>query len=498
MNLSLAVSVPSLLIDAHRALKICQADPQGAEWIGLRWLSENTHYRIVRNEICETNSVGLSLGVMIEVLFDGHFGYAGTCDLSDSGIKETYRRALHLAKAAAPYKIHHFTVEQRPKAVGHYRSPAFQGLDGQTLKEFIDLLLVASKSLKVSAQIISALAFARLVETDIHFVSSNGSDVHQQFVLVSTHFQATAQDGSESQSRSDKGSLARSLQTGFEFFDLDEIQANCQKAGEEALQLLKAPNCPTEKMDLLLAPDQMLIQIHESIGHPLELDRILGDERNYAGWSFVKPEDFGRLQYGSPLMNVTFDPTVPGEFASYNFDDGGLKATREHLIKDGKLVRGLGGLESQIRLGQQGHPIPGVANFRSASWNRAPIDRMANINLEPGTGNLKQMIEQTERGIYMQANISWSIDDYRNKFQFGSEFGQLIENGKLTKVVKNPNYRGITVPFWNSLKAVGSANEVEIFGSPFCGKGEPSQVIRVGHAAPPCLFEKIEIFGGGE
>jgi len=498
MDLSLAVSLPPTSIDAHRALKICQADLQGAEWIGLRLLSENTHHRIVRNEISETNSVALSQGVMIEVLFDGHFGYAGTSDISESGIKESYRRALGLAKAAAPYKIHQFTVEQRPKAVGHYRSPVFQGLDGQTLKEFVDILFTASKALKVSSQIISALALARMVETDIHFVSSNGSDVRQQFVLVSTHFQATAQNGSESQSRSDKGSLARSLQMGFESFNLDEIKAHCQKAGEEALALLTASNCPTETMDLLLAPDQMLIQIHESIGHPLELDRILGDERNYAGWSFVQPEDFGRLQYGSKLMNVTFDPTVPGEFASYSFDDGGLLATREHLIKDGKLIRGLGGLESQTRLRKQGHPVLGVANFRSASWNRAPIDRMANINLEPGTSNLKEMIEQTERGIYMQANISWSIDDYRNKFQFGSEYAQLIENGRLTKVVKNPNYRGVTVPFWNRLKAVGSADEVEIFGSPFCGKGEPSQVIRVGHAAPPCLFEKVEIFGGGE
>lgn len=498
MEISLAFSLPQKPIDAHQALKICQNDPQGAEWIGLRFLTENTHHRIVRNEISETNSIHLSRGVMIEVLFDGHFGYAGTSDISENGIKSAYRKAMSLAKAAAPFKIHQFTIEQRPKAVGHYRSPAFQGLDGQSLKGFSDLLMSASKKLKVSAQIVSALAFARLVETDIHFVSSNGSDVHQQFVLVSTQFQATAQEGSESQNRSDKGGLSRSLQLGFESWQTDEIMARCQSAGEEALQLLKAPNCPRDTRDLLLASDQMLIQIHESIGHPLELDRILGDERNYAGWSFVKPQDFGHLQYGSKLMNVTFDPTVPGEFASYGFDDGGHEATREHLIKEGKLVRGLGGLESQNRLREQGTPIPGVANFRSASWNRAPIDRMANINLEPGDSSLQKMIEQTERGVYMQANISWSIDDYRNKFQFGSEFGQLIENGRLTKVVKNPNYRGITVPFWNSLKAVGSADEVEIFGSPFCGKGEPSQIIRVGHATPPCLFENVEVFGGAE
>lgn len=192
-------------------------------------------------------------------------------------------------------------------------------------------------------------------------------------------------------------------------------------------------------------------------------------------------------------MNVTFDPTVEGQFASYAFDDCGNPATREYLIKDGLLLRGLGSLESQDRLG-----LPGVANFRSASWNRAPIDRMANINLEPGSSSLGEMIASVERGVYMTSNRSWSIDDYRNKFQFGCEYARMIEDGKLTQVVKNPNYRGVTVPFWNALQMVGNRDEWEVFGSPYCGKGEPSQIIRVGHASPPCLFSGIEVFGGSQ
>jgi predicted Zn-dependent protease len=232
-----------------------------------------------------------------------------------------------------------------------------------------------------------------------------------------------------------------------------------------------------------------MLQIHESIGHPLELDRILGDERNYAGWSFVKQEDFGHLQYGSPLMNVSFDPGRVHELASYDFDDGGNRATRKMLIEYGVLKRGLGSLESQARSG-----LPGVANFRSASWNRAPIDRMANINLEPGTSSLGELIGQVERGVLMRTNRSWSIDDYRNKFQFGCEHAQLIENGVLGKVVRNPNYRGVTVDFWNRLAGVG--RDAETHGTAFCGKGEPSQIIRVGHASPPCLFRDVEVFGG--
>jgi predicted Zn-dependent protease len=237
----------------------------------------------------------------------------------------------------------------------------------------------------------------------------------------------------------------------------------------------------------------MMLQIHESIGHPLELDRILGDERNYAGWSFVKLEDFGRLQYGSPLMNVTFDPTIPEEMASYAFDDVGNPARREFLIEKGVLKRALGGLESQARSG-----VPGVANSRACSWNRAPIDRMANINLEPGASSMEEIISSVERGVLMESNRSWSIDDFRNKFQFGCEYAKLIENGRVTKTVRNPNYRGVTVPFWRSLKKVGDRSTTGIYGTPNCGKGEPNQIIRVGHASPVCLFENIEVFGGAE
>jgi predicted Zn-dependent protease len=244
-------------------------------------------------------------------------------------------------------------------------------------------------------------------------------------------------------------------------------------------------------MDVLLAPDQMILQLHESIGHPLELDRILGDERNYAGTSFVTPEMFGTYRYGSDLLNVTFDPSRPEEFASYGFDDEGQPARREYVIRNGILLRGLGGVVSQARSG-----LPGVANARATSWNRPPIDRMANLNLEPGESGFAQMVAAVERGVYMQTNVSWSIDDSRNKFQFGCEWGQLIENGTLTAVVKNPNYRGVSATFWRNLKMVGDLSTFEVLGSPYCGKGEPNQVIRVGHAAPACLFADVEVFGG--
>lgn len=244
-------------------------------------------------------------------------------------------------------------------------------------------------------------------------------------------------------------------------------------------------------MDLLLAPDQMVLQIHESIGHPLELDRILGDERNYAGTSFVTMDMFGKYQYGSPLLNVTFDPSRPEQAASYAFDDEGRPAERQFIIKDGILLRPLGATVSETRA-----DYDGVASARADSWRRPAIDRMSNLNVEPGKEFFDDMVDSIENGIYMQTNCSWSIDDSRNKFQFGCERAQLIENGKLTKVVKKPNYRGISASFWRSLKAVGNGSTLEVLGTPNCGKGEPNQAITVGHASPPCLFANVDVFGG--
>jgi predicted Zn-dependent protease len=489
MPTHLAIQADFPEFDPHAALALIRAE---ADWIGLRFVREDTHHRGVRNQHPESNAVSFEQGVMIEALVDGQIAYAGTSDLSDTGLIAAARRAAQLAQASARFKVFPCSEALRPKAQGRYRSPRRLSLDAASLGEFTDRLIEASRHLKVSDRIVTATADAVFTDTQVRYISSNGSDIDQRFLTVAQYFAAIARDGAETQQRSLNGPTARCWQAGPEAFDWDRLYAECEQVGREALELLDADNCPDETLDLILAPDQMLLQIHESVGHPLELDRILGDERNYAGWSFVKPEDFGRLRYGSERMNITFDPTLAGQFASYAFDDSGHPATREYLIRDGLLLRGLGGLESQVRLG-----LPGVANFRATNWNRAPIDRMGNINLEPGDASLDEMIASVQRGIYMQANRSWSIDDYRNKFQFGCEYARLIEDGQLTKTLKNPNYRGISVPFWNSLKTVGRREEFQAFGTPDCGKGEPNQVIRVGHGSPPCLFTAVGVFGGG-
>ena len=471
--------------------KLLSAVDVNAEWVGLREVYEAHTPRMIRDGLPVANSRTSTHGLMVEVLADGQFGYYGTPDLTQKGVAAAAEKAFLQAKLAARHSIFQFDKSARPVYKGEYLSPFKKGRDSLSAGRLNQILIEAYNHLKVSDKIVSASSLCQIIETNCRFVSSSGSDINQEFLMLEFDLSATAAEGANQQTRTFGGMRGTCRQMGMEFFDQQEIFANANRIGQQAIELLYADECPSDTMDVVIAPDQMMLQIHESVGHALEVDRILGDERNYAGWSFVKLEDFGNLKYGSDLMNITFDPTLESEFASYAFDDGGLKARKEYLIKDGILLKGLGGQESQIRSG-----LDGVANFRSSGWNRAPIDRMANINLEAGESSFEELISSVKHGVYMESNKSWSIDDYRNKFQFGCEYGRLIENGELTRVVKNPNYRGISTPFWNSLKGVGNNDTFGIYGTPNCGKGEPNQVIRVGHASPMCLFGDIQVFGG--
>src|SRR6185437_1392943 len=251
-----------------------------------------------------------------------------------------------------------------------------------------------------------------------------GGDVVQRFRFLFPSVGVTAHADGVTQQRSLNGYRGICQQGGLEVLARFGFEDAGTRIATEALELLAAPNCPSGRMDVLLAPDQVVLQIHESIGHPLELDRILGDERNFAGTSFVKLDMFGTYRSGSPLLNLTFDPTRPEELASYAYDDEGSHAEKTYLIRAGILERPLGGATSQARAG-----MPGVANARADGWNRPPIDRMANLNLEPGDATFDELVASIEHGVMMQTNSSWSIDDSRNKFQFGCERGRLIEDG---------------------------------------------------------------------
>jgi len=461
-----------------------------ADFVSLRVVRERSEALTVRRGVLQPVQSGDDLGAMITVVQGGGVGYAGTSDVSDAGLREAAQRALAWARGTAGRTVVDFSRVVMPRPQGSYRTPVRTPWTSVPLAERIDLVRAECARLAIDPRIVDWQASLWNIEVDTLYVTVDGARVDQHLSLVVPNLSATANEGTETQVRSLAGrGICR--QGGLEVLDATGFHTQAPRIAREALELLEAPNCPSGKMFLLLAADQMYLQIHESIGHPLELDRILGDERNYAGTSFVTPEMFGTYRYGSRLLNVTFDPAVPGEFASYGFDDDGVKAERTHIIRDGVLLRPLGSAISQARAG-----LDGVANSRASSWNRAPIDRMANLNVEPGDASIDDLVAMVDHGVLMSSNCSWSIDDSRNKFQFGCEWGRLIDNGVLGAVVKKPNYRGISATFWRNLVRVGNGETRDVLGSPFCGKGEPNQIIRVGHASPACLFADVDVFGG--
>jgi predicted Zn-dependent protease len=470
------------------AVRLAALAPGDVEHCSLRYVEERSEHLSVRQGVVEPVHTGVDAGVMVTVWDRGGTGYAATSDLTDAGLTAAIEDARRWSRLTAGLTVLDRCPHGHP--TGEYASPVERPWAGISLADRIDLLRGQCDALAVDPRIVDWEASLARVDIDTLTVTNGGGHLAQRFRHVFPGLRATANDGSNTQTRTFGGG-AFCGQGGAEVLDRYGFADAASRVGDEAVALLEAPNCPDGTMDLLLAPDQMVLQIHESIGHPLELDRILGDERNYAGTSFVTPDMVGRYRYGSELLQVTFDPTVPGQLASYGFDDDGTPASREVLIRDGILERPLGGAVSQARTG-----LPGVATSRASSWNRPPIDRMANLNVEPGTSSFEELVGSVERGVYMATNNSWSIDDSRNKFQFGCEWGRMIVDGELRQVVRNPGYRGISATFWRSLKGVGDAATRQVMGTPNCGKGEPNQVIRVGHASPACLFGGVAVFGG--
>lgn len=436
-------------------------------------------------------------GVMVTVVDRGGLGHAATGDASEAGLREAFERARRLAHAVAGRGVYDASALARVTGQGRYRTPVGQPVAASGLRERLDRVAAANQATRIDPRIVDSEASLWTIDCEQRFVTGDGADAWQQWQIVIPNLSATAQVGGVTQTRSAAGQYnGYCQQGGLEVLQRAAFDDDGPRVAREALALAQAPQCPSGRMELLLMPDQMMLQIHESIGHPLELDRILGDERNFAGTSFVTLDMFGHYRYGSELLNVSHDPGRPEQLASFAFDDEGTPAERRMIIERGILQRPLGGSLSQARARALGADVGGVATARACSWNRAPIDRMSNLNIEPGDASLEAMIGAIGFGVLMRTNLSWSIDDSRNKFQFGCEYGQVIRDGRLAEVVRNPNYRGISATFWRSLVQVGDASTFEVMGTPFCGKGEPSQVIRVGHAAPACRFSGVDVFGG--
>jgi predicted Zn-dependent protease len=472
------------VIDEFRALA------PAVDFWSLRLVSNARESLSVRQGVVEPPSHCMSRGAHLSFIDRGGMAYAATGELTREGLHRARDEALEWLDVARRYALFDVAGIRRPGRSGHYATPVTTPWESWALCEKLDLLRDVDRHLRLSDGIVDRQAGLGRRHTDMLLVTSDGIEIEQSFDYVMPGYVAVANTGTQTQMRTG-GGWGSARQGGLEQLAAFDFPASASRVAEEALALLAAPECPTDSASLLLLPSQMMLQIHESIGHPLELDRILGDERNYAGASFVTLDMFGRYRYGSELLNVTFDPGIAAEMASYGFDDEGAHAERSHLIRGGILQRPLGGAVSQARA-----ELAGVAAARACDWNRPAIDRMANLNLEPGASSLNELIASVEYGVLMETNRSWSIDDSRNKFQFGCELGRVIRDGETRGLVRNPSYRGISATFWRNLAGVGDATSFELWGTPSCGKGEPNQMIQVGHASPACLFHDVEIFGG--
>jgi predicted Zn-dependent protease len=463
----------------------------GVDFWTLRLSSEMHEAVSVRQGVIQPIYNHLARGALLTVVSGDGCGYAATSDLSDAGLKRAAARARDWARQSSTLGLLNAGDYPRPAARARYETPVRTHWDALSLDEKVALLQDANSALKINDRIVDWSASLGYGRDDVVFTSGDGAHIEQRFHYIHPDLYVVANEGSQTQYRTGGGAQS-ARQGGLEQLELLDFPGAAPVLAEQAVALLSAEDCPEGTMDLVLAPSQMILQIHESIGHPLELDRILGDERNYAGTIFFTRDMFGSYRYGSDLLNVTYDPGRTEQLASYACDDEGTPARREYIIRNGILQRPLGGATSQARTG-----MPGVANARQAVWYRPPIDRMANLNVEPGEQTVEAMIAGIERGVYMETNRSWSIDDSRNKFQFGCELGRVIENGELKGLLRNPNYRGISATFWRNLAGVGNDDSFDVQGVTNCGKGEPNQSIYVGHASPTCHFRNVEVFGGG-
>ncbi|UCD71393.1 MAG: TldD/PmbA family protein, partial [Syntrophobacterales bacterium] len=275
---------------------------------------------------------------------------------------------------------------------------------------------------------------------------------------------------------------------GYEFIEGLDLPGNAERTADQAAQLLFAQACPSKVTTLILDSSQLALQIHESVGHPIELDRVLGMEVAYAGTSFLIPGKRGSFRYGSDSVNINADATIAGGLGTFGYDDEGVKAQRIPILQNGIFVNFL---TSRETAGEDGSRPNGT--MRAESWNRIPLIRMTNINLQPGSWTFEDMVADTDDGIYMVTNRSWSIDDRRLNFQFGTEIAWEIKKGKMGKMFKNPTYTGITPHFWSSCDAVANEKEWRLWGLPNCGKGQPGQTAHVGHGAAPARFRNVKV-----
>ena len=460
----------------------------GAGYADVRAVDTTSESLTIEGELVETLERSQSAGYGVRVLADGAWGYAATSDLDDSRASEVALRAFEVARAGATAISRPVELVPEPVHVDSWATPVERDPFSVALEERIALLVTATNVMRRVQGVKVARGTMDLVRQQTWFASSEGSFIDQDIVHTGAGIEATAVAESEVQTRSYPGSFRGHYGAGgYEIVEAMALRENAQRTAEEAVALLTAPECPATHTTVVLDGHQVMLQVHESVGHPTELDRVLGMEAAFAGTSFVGLEDPGSLRYGSDLVNITADATVPGGLGTFGYDDEGVAAQKVDLIRNGVLTGWQTSRETAAAAGAD----RSNGTMRAEGWENFPLIRMTNINLLPVTGSLEDLFADVRDGIYMATNKSWSIDDKRKNFQFGCEIAWEIRNGRLGRMLRNPRYTGMTTDFWSSCDAIAGGDEWRVWGTPNCGKGQPGQTMRVGHGTAPARFTNV-------
>jgi len=466
----------------------------GVSYVDARIVDNRSRSLATKNGKVSHASDAESLGIGMRVLADGAWGFAASDDLSRAAIESAAARAFAIAKASAQVKQQNVQLAPEKAVTAQWATP-FQ-IDPFTIsiEQNLDLLLKIDAEMRAVPGVTLAETSMNFHREEQWFASSEGASIHQTKYSTGAGYAAYAFAGTEIMKRSYPNSFGGQWQNkGYELIGELKLVENARRVAEEAVALHKAEQCPEGILTIILDSSQLGLQIHESVGHPIELDRVLGMEANFAGTSFLTLEKLRKLRYGSELVNVVADARQehgPG-LGTFGFDDEGVPAQCTPIITNGLFTGYLSSRETAHTIGEQ----RSGGTLRAEGWNRLPMIRMTNISIRPGEKplTLEQLIGDTDDGVYMETNKSWSIDDKRYNFQFGCEIGWEIKKGKRTRMLKNPSYSGITTEFWNSMDAICSSDAWTLWGTPNCGKGQPQQVIGTGHGAAPARFRNIRV-----
>jgi TldD protein len=471
-------------------LALDAADAAGAQYADIRVTERETESLTVKNGALEAATSNLSTGFGVRVLVDGAWGFAGSAVMTRPEVERVTREAVEIARASGLAAGDPVQLDDTPPQVARYATPVREDPFGISIDDKLGILFEADAAMAAVPGVMvreGSIEGARERKT---FASSEGARIEQELTEAGAGIEATAVNESEAQVRSWPNSAGGQHVTGgFEAVRAMDLPGNAQRIAEEAVALLSAAECPSEPMTLVVDSSQMALQVHESCGHPIELDRVLGMEASFAGTSFLTLDKLDSLRYGSEIVNIDADATAPGGLGTFGFDDEGVPAQNVPIVSGGRFVGYLTSRETAPVIGRRS-----MGSSRASGWNVIPLIRMTNVNLRPGdAGTLDDLIADTDDGLLVSTNRSWSIDDRRLNFQFGTQIGWRIRNGKRAEMIRNPTYTGITPEFWGSCDAICDDSEWRLWGVPNCGKGEPMQTHRVGHGAAPARFRNVQV-----